>query len=232
MTTRMLAVDLRVPGPTLDPAFGRTRAVIAALFAAVCVASVMTASARTDRGAAATLPLPGEKSGAPSVVPVSSRAALGNPASAEMEALSTAVARKYRIAPEATRGLVATAYREGGRIGLDPLLILAVIAIESRFNPIAESDGGAKGLMQVIPGYHPQHVAAAGGDSMLEPHANIRLGALVLKECIRRGGGEIAGLQLYNGSSDDATNAYAAKVRGEKLRFEQVVQRLRSRARA
>ena len=150
----------------------------------------------------------------------------------EIEALATSVAKRYRISAEATRGLVATAYGEGKRIGLDPLLIVAVIAVESRFNPIAESDGGAQGLMQVIPGYHKDHLEAAGVDSVLDPNANIRLGARILKEYIRRGGTEIAGLQLYNGSSDDATNAYAVKVLGEKQRLQQAIQRVRERQRS
>ena len=104
--------------------------------------------------------------------------------------------------------------------------------MESRFNPIAQSDGGAQGLMQVIPRYHKDHFEAAHVDSVLDPYANIRLGARVLKEYIRRGGTEVAGLQLYNGSAADATNAYATKVLGEKQRLQQVVQRTRGRVRA
>ena len=126
--------------------------------------------------------------------------------------------------------MIATAYREGRRIGLDPLLILAVIAVESRFNPIAESDMGAQGLMQVIPRFHKEHLDSAASESVLDPHANIRLGARVLKDYIRSGGTEVAGLQRYNGSTGDETNAYAAKVLGEKQRLQQAVQRLRNRA--
>jgi len=128
--------------------------------------------------------------------------------------------------------MIATAYREGKRVGLDPLLIVAVIAVESRFNPIAESTMGAQGLMQVIPSYHKDRLEAAGVDSVLDPHANIRLGAQILKEYIRRGGTEVAGLQLYNGASDDATNAYASKVLGEKQKLLQAVQRVRNRLHA
>jgi hypothetical protein len=87
-------------------------------------------------------------------------------------------------------------------------------------------------LMQVIPGYHKDRLEAAGVDSVLDPHDNIRLGAHILKEYIRRGGTEVAGLQIYNGSADDATNAYAVKVLAEKQRLQQAVQRLRDRLRA
>ena len=149
----------------------------------------------------------------------------------EIDALATSLAKRYRVSTDATRGLIATAYREGHRIGLDPLLIVGVIAVESRFNPIAESDMGAQGLMQVIPRFHKEHLEN-GPDSMLDPHANIRLGARILKDYIKSGGTEVAGLQLYNGSSSDASNAYAAKVLGEKQRLQQAVQPLRGRARA
>ena len=147
----------------------------------------------------------------------------------EIDALATLVAKRYRIANETTRGLVAAAYREGHRVGIDPLLIVAVIAVESHFNPIAESDAGAQGLMQVIPGYHKEQMEAAGVDSALDPHDNIRLGAQILKEYIRRGGTEVAGLQIYNGATADASNAYAVKVLGERQRLQQAVQRLRDR---
>jgi soluble lytic murein transglycosylase-like protein len=158
--------------------------------------------------------------------------ALSRQARPEIDALATSLAKRYRVSIDATRSLVATAYREGHRTGLDPLLIIAVIAVESRFNPIAESDMGAQGLMQIIPRFHKQHIEGGDTDSVLDPSANIRVGARVLKDYIRSGGTEVAGLQRYNGSSGDAGNAYAAKVLGEKQRLQQSVQRLRDRGRA
>ena len=151
---------------------------------------------------------------------------------AEIEAVAGAIARKYRISHAATREFVSTAYREGSGIGVDPLLIIAVMAIESRFNPVAQSAGGAVGLMQVIPRYHADKLDLAHGASMLDPQANIRLGARVLKDYIRRGGNDAAGLQLYNGASDDASNAYANRVLGERQRLRETVRRGREGNRA
>ena len=150
----------------------------------------------------------------------------------DIDAVAGAVARRYRISEEATRELVGTAYGEGRRIGLDPLLIVAVIAIESRFNPLAQSDGGAIGLMQVIPRYHADKLDFARGGSVLDPQTNIQLGARVLKDYILRGGTEAAGLQLYNGASADASNGYANKVLGERQRLQEALRRFRERSRA
>jgi soluble lytic murein transglycosylase-like protein len=150
----------------------------------------------------------------------------------DIEAVAAVVAKRYRVSGDATRQLVGAAFHEGTRIGVDPLLIIAVIAVESRFNPIAQSDGGAMGLMQVIPRYHADKFDAADGHSVLDPPKNIELGARVLKEYIRRGGTEIAGLQLYNGASDDPSNAYANRVLGEKQRLRDAVRRARDAARA
>ena len=118
----------------------------------------------------------------------------------------------------ATREYLAHAYREAERLNLDPLLLVAIISIESNFNPIAESPAGAVGLMQVIPRFHMDKFAP-DQESALTPHTNIRIGALVLKEYIRRAGGLVEGLQLYNGAAEDETTAYANKVLGEKQRL-------------
>jgi soluble lytic murein transglycosylase-like protein len=234
MTTGLFATFPLAVGHELHLQLGRTRAIVLALLGTLCVALVATSALRIDRLLAETTPhlLPDLSVGQRDMPTPEARPAtplIAREAGAEIEALATLVGKKYRISTEATRGLVATAYSEGKRIGVDPLLIIAVIAVESRFNPIAQSDGGAQGLMQVIPAYHKDHFEAAGVDSVLDPNANIRVGARILKDYIRRGGTEMAGLQLYNGSSDDATNAYAAKVLGEKQRLEQVVRRVRER---
>ncbi len=146
------------------------------------------------------------------------------------DSLARVVARRYRVARESARELVRAAFREGRRNGVDPLLILAVIAVESRFNPIAESDQGAVGLMQIIPRFHMDKIAGAGAPAFLQPHANIAIGTRILKDAIRRGGGEVAGLQLYNGAPDDDSRAYANRVLGERRRLEEALPHPRGRA--
>src|SRR2546430_3991135 len=102
-------------------------------------------------------------------------------------ALANYVSRRYRIAPDVTEQFVGAAYDAGRQVGLDPLLILAVMAVESRFNPVAESLMGAKGLMQVIPKHHLDKLLEHGGEeAVLDPMINIALGARILKEYVRR----------------------------------------------
>jgi len=139
-------------------------------------------------------------------------------------ALANYVSRKYRIAPDVTEQFVGAAYDAGRQVGLDPLLILAVMAVESRFNPVAESLMGAKGLMQVIPKHHLDKLLEHGGEeAVLDPTINIALGARILKEYVRRTGSLEAGLQFYNGALADPSSQYAQKVFAEKERLQQAV---------
>jgi hypothetical protein len=140
------------------------------------------------------------------------------------EVLVGHLARRFMIAREATELMVETAHRAAAEVGLDPLLVLAVIAVESRFNPIAESVMGAKGLMQIIPRYHRAKLAAHGGeDAVLDPQSNILVGARILQEYVYRAGTLEAGLQFYNGALRDGSAQYAHKVMAERSRLEQVL---------
>jgi len=141
-------------------------------------------------------------------------------------AIAEFFSRRYRIASDVLEQLVHVAHISGQKIGVDPLLILSVIAIESRFNPIAESEMGARGLMQVMPRYHQDKLASVGGDNaVLDPKINILVGTQILKDCIRRGGGLEAGLQLYAGAFGDPESQYAQKVLAEKDRLDQALRR-------
>lgn len=141
--------------------------------------------------------------------------------------LAEFLSKKYLVSQEATESLVMAAFDAAGQTGLDPLLIIAVMAVESRFNPIAESVAGAKGLMQVIPKFHREKFLASGGE-VLDPKTNILVGATVLKEYIKRSGSLIAGLQMYAGAPNDPANGYSNKVIGEKQRLQRVVKQLRA----
>lgn len=142
--------------------------------------------------------------------------------SSPMAAALESVAQRYRVAPEALQPVFLAAQQAGK--DLDPLLIIAIIGIESGFNPYAQSVMGAQGLMQVIPRFHRDKLSpetAPGG--FLDPTNNVRIGARILQDAIRRQGGLIEGLQYYAGASDDPDRAYASRVIAEKQRLEQAV---------
>lgn len=149
----------------------------------------------------------------------------------EQRALTEFIARRYRVSDEATAGFVATAYRAGREYSLDPLLILAVMAIESRYNPVAESSVGARGLMQIMPRYHLDKLVEHGGaQALLEPEVNIQVGARILREYLRRFGEIESALQMYAGAFDEPTAQYSGKVLAEKARLLQVLARARRQA--
>jgi soluble lytic murein transglycosylase-like protein len=148
------------------------------------------------------------------------------PPDPKQRGVATYLARKYRVALDATERLVVNAFAAATEIGVDPLLILAVMAVESSLNPIAESGYGARGLMQVVPRFHLEKVASYGGaDALLEPDVNIRVGAEILKEYIRRTGSLEGGLQLYAGAADDPERGYARKVLTEMQRLKDAAAR-------
>lgn len=148
----------------------------------------------------------------------------------EQKAIADFISRRYRVADQAVSRFVATAYRAGHAFRVDPLLILAVAAIESRYNPVAESFLGAKGLMQIIPRYHQDKIREHGGDgALLDPEVNIYVGAQILREYLKRFGETETALRMYGGAFDVPTSQYANKVLSERSRLEQAVQRLHRR---
>jgi len=149
----------------------------------------------------------------------------------EERAVADYIAKRYRVAEAASSAFVSSAYRSGLEHSLDPLLILAVMAIESRYNPVAESSMGALGLMQIIPKWHQEKLLEHGGEfALLDPEVNIQVGARILREYMRRHGETEAALQMYAGAFDEPTSQYAGKVLAEKARLLQVLSRMRRQA--
>jgi hypothetical protein len=134
------------------------------------------------------------------------------------------LSKKYRVAPEPLSALVAEAYEIGARTKLDPTLILAVMAVESGFNPFAQSPVGAQGLMQVMTGIHSDKYESFGGKlAAFDPVSNLRVGVKVLQECIQRAGSVNAGLRFYVGAANlPEDGGYAEKVLAEHARLQQV----------
>ena len=138
--------------------------------------------------------------------------------SRQQAAVAQWLARRYRVAPEPVSRLVQEAWSVGRKAGLDPTLILAIMAVESSFNPFAQSAVGAQGLMQVMTKVHNDKYEAFGGNhAAFDPVTNLRVGVQVLKECIARAGSLEAGLRFYVGAANLAEDGgYAGKVLSEQ----------------
>lgn len=140
--------------------------------------------------------------------------------SREMSAVRDWVSRRYRVSTVALEPVLRAAEEAGKHVGIDPLLIVAVMAVESSFNPFAESNMGAQGLMQVIPRFHMDKIGDAHGkDALFNPELNVRVGTLVLHEGLRRYGSMQSALQYYGGALKDPEAGYARKVMAMKQRL-------------
>ena len=131
------------------------------------------------------------------------------------------LAKKYRIASTEVRKMVAAAYAAGAYTKLDPLLILAVMSIESNLNPVVESAAGAQGLMQIMPKVHANRFDQYGGlGSIFNIDTNVLVGARILQDCIKLGGNTVeGGLKCYVGASGPSDGGYGAKVLAEQARL-------------
>ncbi len=142
----------------------------------------------------------------------------------QQAAVAQWLARRYKVAPEPVSRLVQEAWAVGQRARLDPTLILAIMAVESSFNPFAQSAVGAQGLMQVMTRIHDEkYVAFGGSHAAFDPLTNLRVGVQVLKECIARAGSLEEGLRYYVGAAnlpDDG--GYASKVLSEQAHLRHV----------
>jgi soluble lytic murein transglycosylase-like protein len=141
----------------------------------------------------------------------------------QQDALIQYLSRKYLVANQAAQMFVETAYVVGDELKVDPLLLLAIIATESRFNPYAGGQvGGPTGLMQIMMSVHRDKFTKLGrGETMVfNPVANIRVGAFILAYCIRTRGSVAGGLLCYCGASGpNADGGYTEKVLSERRRL-------------
>nr|WP_092004283.1 lytic transglycosylase domain-containing protein [Polaromonas sp. OV174] len=155
------------------------------------------------------------------------RATASNPKDlpSQQAAVAYWLSKKYAVAPEPLSVLVAAAFEIGQKAKLDPTLILAIMAIESGFNPFAQSPVGAQGLMQVMTKVHHDKYENFGGKlAAFDPVTNLRVGVKVLQECIARAGSIEGGLKYYVGAANLVDDGgYTSKVMAEHARLLAVV---------
>jgi soluble lytic murein transglycosylase-like protein len=134
------------------------------------------------------------------------------------------LSKKYRVAPEPISAIVSHAFETGKHAKVDPMLLLAIMAIESGFNPYAQSHQGAQGLMQVMTKVHVDKYESFGGKlAAFDPLSNLRVGAKVLADCLKNAGGDVTeALRFYVGAptgSGKDDGGYPVKVMAEQQRL-------------
>lgn len=140
--------------------------------------------------------------------------------SAEMARVRDWIADTYRVSETALLTALVAAETSAQELGFDPLLIVAIMAVESSFNHRAVSNMGAQGLMQVIPRYHQDKIGPQRGkNALFDPKVNVRVGTLVLHEGLQRYGSMQRALQYYNGALKDPNARYTRKVMALKKRL-------------
>lgn len=139
----------------------------------------------------------------------------------QLDALESYIARKYWVGKTVVHRLVETVLLAGKELDVNPVLILAVMSVESRFNPYAESGAGAQGLMQVMTRVHTDKFEALGQeeDAAFHPQHNVRVGVQILADCVRRRGSVTNGLKCYVGATGPNDGGYSTKVLAEQRRM-------------
>ena len=136
------------------------------------------------------------------------------------------LSRRYRVSPEPVAALVIEAWAVGERSQIPPSLILAIVAIESKFNPFTAGTQGAMGLMQIEPVAQEETLNQFGGKlAAFDPQTNLRIGARLLQSNIQQAGSVEEGLRLYGRSSGQVNDsAYVDKVMAEHRQLQRIVQ--------
>ncbi|PQV53825.1 lytic transglycosylase domain-containing protein [Paraburkholderia sp. BL21I4N1] len=114
---------------------------------------------------------------------------------------------QFRVAPMESMTIARAVLTESDRHAISPVLLLAVMSVESSFDRHAVSVAGARGLMQVLPSAHPQLIA--GTTDLSDPAINVRIGTTILRDYLDASGGDLAAALLrYSGGG----RGYARRV--------------------
>jgi hypothetical protein len=128
----------------------------------------------------------------------------------------------YQVSSDELSHYVVGAYKAALELKVDPLLVLAIMSIESSFDPEAQSHAGAQGLMQVLTRVHAEKFAPFGGvKAAFDINANIHVGTRIIKEYLNREGSIEGALKSYVGAalmSDDGGYGYKVMAQMARLR--------------
>lgn len=135
------------------------------------------------------------------------------------------LSRRYRVSPEPLAALVTEAWDIGERSQIAPTLIMAIMAIESKFNPFSAGTQGAMGLMQIDPDLNVNELSTFGGRlAVFDPVTNLRLGVRRLQDLILQNGTLEEALRQYamqSGQSEDSQ--YVERILNEQKMLEKLL---------
>ncbi|RQD64533.1 MAG: lytic transglycosylase domain-containing protein [Desulfonatronovibrio sp. MSAO_Bac4] len=100
----------------------------------------------------------------------------------------------FRTRDPHSQDIVQLTHRYGRLYSIDPVLIQAMIQVESNFNPVAVSHAGAEGLMQIM----PETQKDLGLTTPFDPRDNIEAGTRYFRYLIDRFGDVSLALAAYN----------------------------------
>lgn len=121
---------------------------------------------------------------------------------------------QFRVARNDSIRIADAVLAEAHRHAVSPVLLLAVMSIESSFDRHAVSGAGARGLMQIMPSAHPQLIAHA--KDLSDPAVNVRIGTTILRDYLDAADGDLdAALYRYSGGG----RGYARRVMSQMQNF-------------
>lgn len=119
-----------------------------------------------------------------------------------LAAMSKRLVKRMPDQPRRDAFLISVDY-EAKRAGLDPQLVLAVIAVESNFRKYAVSSAGARGYMQVMPFW--VDLIGTKSQDLFHMRTNLRYGCTILRHYLDIEHGNLfRALGRYNGSLGQA----------------------------
>lgn len=114
--------------------------------------------------------------------------------------------------------VVSSVYEHSSIRGIDPKIVLAVIAVESRFNRTAVGGGVNHGYTQVYSEYHTDKIK---GRNIFNTEVNIEVGTTILSECTEKTKSRFMALSCYSGAvSKDKQVEYNRLVSGNLERIQ------------
>lgn len=143
--------------------------------------------------------------------------------SPEQRRLVDFITQRYRAASDLVHEIVSETYAIAREHKIDPLLILAMVAVESQFDPFAQSPRGAQGLMQILTRVHTAKFEQLGGVSaVFDPVTNLRVGVGILKEYLSRDANIEQALKTYVGAANlPSDHGYGQRVMLARSKLEE-----------